>query len=164
MLVSTFQIKMIKFPKRTLACIQNIGPYKGDSKLFGKLFNKVLDWAGPKGLLTDPGIEAISVYHDDPDRVPEAKQRISVGFTVPADTKVDGDIKLLEIPASEYVIGSFEILPNEYENAWKEVYDFIQKEQLKPDKGVMYESYKNDPHTHPEGKHLVDICVAVKSA
>jgi len=158
----TSKIKVKTLPKRTLAYESNVGPYKGDSALFEKLFTKVSDWAEPKGLLASPNTEAISVYFDDPDLVPEEKQTIRVGFTVPEGTEPEGEIQLMELPESEYLVASFEILPAEYEEAWQEIMDFIQSEKLKPAQ-LMYESYKNDPRTHPEGKHIVDICIAVEA-
>lgn len=160
--VEISNIKMVRLPKRTLACLRHIGPYKGNQDLFVSLFNKVIEWAGPKGLLKGQGVEAISVYHDATGSVPEDQEAISVGFTVPAGTGTEGDIKTLELPEALYVVGSFDILPNEYEGAWNLVFDFIKKQNLMGSEKIMYELYKNDPQMHPEGKHIVDICVAVE--
>ncbi|PWL40388.1 hypothetical protein DKG77_06120 [Flagellimonas aquimarina] len=160
--ISTSKIKVKTLPKRTLAYVSNVGRYKGDSALFEKLFTKVRDWAEPKELLASPKTEAISVYLDDPDLVPEEKQTIRVGFTVPEGTKPEDEIQLMELPKAEYLVASFEILPTEYEEAWQEIMGFIQSEKLKLAQ-LMYESYKNDPRTHPEGKHIVDICIAIES-
>jgi AraC family transcriptional regulator len=154
-------IKVARLPKRLLACVTHVGPYKENPQLFEGLFKKVIAWAAPKGLMQNPDLEAISVYHDDPDEVPEDQHRICVGFTVPMGTPTNEDITLLDLPEGKYVIGEFEILPNEYGKAWSLMYDFIKDQNLRQGK-VMYESYKNDPHAHPEGKHVVDICVAIE--
>lgn len=151
-----------RFPKRTLAFVGHTGPYMNNPALFEELFSKVLAWAAPKGLLEGPGVESISIYHDDPEKVPPAKQRISVGFTVPAGAPAEGEIRMMEIPAGHYAVGSFEIFPDQYGAAWEEMMGFIRDENLSPAAGPMYESYKNDPRRHPEGKHLVDICVALR--
>ncbi len=158
-IASTF--KTVEFPKRTFAYIRNVGPYMGDTTLFERLFQKVLDWMTPKGLL-QPTSESISIYHDDPEKVPVANQRISVGFTVPEGTQGDGDIQIMEIPAGKYAVGSFEISTEEYGQSWEELFKYIGENHLIPGNGVMYESYKNDPRQHPEGKHVVDICVAIR--
>ena len=151
--------KTVELPKRTFAHVRNVGPYQGDAQLFARLFNEVTTWLMPKNLLL-PTSECISMYHDDPETVPVEQQRISVGFTVPQGTEGEGNIQIMEVPASKYFIGSFEILPHEYGQAWGEVMEEIGKNKLSIG-GPMYESYKNDPKTHPEGKHLVDICVSV---
>ncbi|MBQ4819657.1 GyrI-like domain-containing protein [Aquimarina sp. MMG016] len=162
MSVITSKISIEKLPKRTLAYIQNIGPYQGDTELFGRLFTTVMKWAQPKGLMHDPSSEAITVYHDDAETVPEDQQRISVGFTVPESTTPEGEIQMLEIPEGNYVVGSFEILPSQYGDAWSQVFDYIRNEKIIPSAKMMYESYKNEPDTHPEGKHIVDICVMIE--
>ena len=154
--------KIVEFPKRRFAYIQHTGPYKGDPQLFENLFNRVQKWAAPMGFMTIPDVEAITIYHDYPDTAPEDEQRINVGFTIPLSVKhAEGDIEVKKIRAGKYAIGHFEIFPDEYESAWEEIMDFINEENLAMAKGPMYESYKNDPRTHPEGKHLVDICVAL---
>lgn len=157
-------IAITRIAQRTFAFVRNVGPYQGDAALFERLFGIVGTWAGAKGLLTSPKTESLSLYHDDPFNVPAAEQRISVGFTVPEETSPEGEIQIMEIPEGRYVVGSFEILPNEYGDAWTEVMSFVEDEGLLPQVNeFMYESYKNDPHTHPEGKHLVDICVGLKN-
>ncbi|MCW5519433.1 GyrI-like domain-containing protein [Aureitalea sp. L0-47] len=160
MLTAVSNIKITRLPKRTLAYVRNVGPYMGDTELFGRLFNTVMEWAAPKGLMTEK-TEAITVYHDDPCTVPEEKQRISVGFTVPEKTITPEGIHLMTLPEGKYIVGSYEILPEEYKNAWKEVLDFIRDENITPTT-LEFESYKNDPNTHPEGKHIVDICVQIE--
>jgi AraC family transcriptional regulator len=85
-----------------------------------------------------------------------------VGFTVPENTAEDGEIRIMELPAGEYAVGTFELSPDEYGMAWEELYGFIQSKRLIPAAGPVYESYKNEPHEHPDGKQVVDICVALK--
>ncbi len=153
-------IRIVKKPERTLAFVRNTGPYMGDQALFERLFSKVIRWARGHDLMK-PDLEAISIYHDDPDHTAPEEQRISVGITVPKGTKPDGEIEIMHIPAGDFVVGSFEIYPDEYGNCWKEVMDWIPENGRKATPGPMYECYRNDPNTHPLGKHIVDICVPV---
>ncbi|MFD2564370.1 AraC family transcriptional regulator [Aquimarina rubra] len=161
MSITISNISVEKLPKKKLAYIEHMGPYQGDTELFGKLFTYVMEWAQPKGLMNDPKVEAITIYPDDPKTIPESQQRIRVGFTVPEDTTAENDIQVLEIPEGSYAVGSFEILPNEYGSAWNEVFEYIKNKNLVPT-DMMYESYKNEPGTHPEGKHIVDINVMLQ--
>lgn len=153
-------ITRVHLPERTLAYVRNVGPYAGDAALFERLFGRVMESLGPRNLM-GPDTQAITVYHDDPESVPVEEQRISVGFTVPEGTKPDGDVEVLILPESDYVVGSFELLPHEYGRAWTDTYAYMGEHGYTPSGGPMYESYKNEPSQHPEGKHLVDICVAV---
>ncbi len=40
-------------PLYNVAYVRNIGPYKGNSKLFEELFGKICGWAGPRGLMNE---------------------------------------------------------------------------------------------------------------
>lgn len=153
-------IRIVKKPSRTLAFIRNVGPYMGDQALFERLFTKVIRWTRIHDLMRHD-LEVISVYHDNPDSVPAGQQRISVGVTVPTGTKPDGEVQVMKLPAGDYVVGSFEIFPDEYANCWNEIMDWINRQQLEVRGNLMYECYRNDPNTHPLGKHIVDICVPV---
>lgn len=154
------KIKNVNYPERHLAYIRHTGPYMGNPALFERLFTEVGDWMKAKGLFRQ-NTESISVYHDDPKKTPVEQQRISVGFTVPEGTKGDKNIMVLKIPAGDYAVGVFEISMEEYGDAWAAMMAFIENNRIKQG-GLMYESYKNDPNQHPEGKHIVDICVGVK--
>ncbi len=155
-------IKTIEMPKRTLAYVSNVGPYMGNAALFERLFSQVLSWMQLHNLASEM-TEAITVYHDDPKTTPPEKHRISVGFTVPIGTEGKDKIQIMELPAGKYLIGSFEIGAHEYADAWEEMMRYMQEHRHIPAAGPMYESYKNDPEEHPEGKHLVDLGVALHS-
>lgn len=160
MTTQTAKLSLQTLPKRYFAYIRHVGPYMGDAALFGRLFHQVMDWLNDKNLM-HPHMEAISIYHDHPEEVLPENQRISVGFTIPKAMEGEGDIQIMEIPAGKYAVGSFEVLPSEYGQAWEEMMHCLQEEKLLPSGGPMYESYKNEPEEHPEGKHLVDICIAI---
>ena len=162
MAVEISNIRTERLPKRFLGYIQNTGPYQGDTELFGRLFTKVMKWRETKGLAHDQNTEAITVYHDDPEQVSENQQTISVGFTVPEGTTTSDDIQIMELPEALYLVGTFEIHPHEYGAAWNQVFEYIKNQNLKLTMHLMYESYRNEPHTHPEGKHIVDICIALE--
>lgn len=155
-------IRKEKLGRRWLACVDHTGPYMQNAELFARLFNQVGSWAGPKGLMARPGMEAISVYYDDPKKVAPEKHRISVGFTVPEGTTGTEGIRIMELPEGSYVVGSFTITPAQYESSWNEVFSFMGAEGLQPAPGPMYESYRNDPGKDPDGKHVVDICIRVQ--
>jgi len=154
-------IKTDELPERVLAYVPHRGPYQNNPDLFKDLYAQLMSWAEPRGMLAQPGMEMITVYHDDPDTTPEAEQRISVGITVPDDATPGEGIQLMDLPGGTYVVGTFELDVDQYEAAWKAVFDYISSNQLSPGDGPMYESYRNNPDEHPQGKHLVDICIAI---
>ena len=146
-----------------VAYLRHIGPYAGNEQLFGDLFNRLCAWAGPRGLLRFPETKMITIYHDNPDITDETRLRTDVCITVPPETQVDGEIGKADIPAGKYAVAHFEILPDQYGDAWNAVYGgWFPESGYKPDDRPCFELYLNDPKQHPEGKHVVDIYAPVK--
>ena len=147
----------------TVAYLRHIGPYAGNSELFGKLFNKLFKWAGPRDLLNFPQTKTISIYYDDPKITDENKLRMDVCLTVPEDTEVSGEIGKMTIAGGKYAVGRFEIKPTEYAEAWNELMGrWLPDSGFVPDDKPCFELYQNDPEQHPQGLCIVDICVPVK--
>lgn len=146
-----------------VAYIRNIGTYKGNSELFGKVIGKLCGRAGPRGLL-GPNAKILTIYHDDPHITEESKLRRDVCCTVPQDTKVDGEISKQEIPGGMYAVSRFELKDSsEYEPARNSVFcDWLPESDYLIDNRPLYEIYLNDPKEDPEGKHIIEICIPVK--
>jgi AraC family transcriptional regulator len=156
------QVEVKEVPAFTLAYVRHTGPYAGDSELFGRLFGKIMAWAGPRGLL-GPETKVVSVYHDNPGLTEADKLRVSVGVSVPDDTAVDGEIGKMTIPGGTWAIAGFELAVDEYAAAWDAVFSgWLPDSGYQPTDGACYEQYLNDPEQHPEHKCIVNICVPVK--
>jgi len=159
------KIDVENLPEMTLAYIRNVGPYAENAELFSSLFSQVRKWAEPKGLLDRQGIYFMAVYHDDPKITDEAKRKISVGITVPEGTKGSGKVNTMKISAGKYAIAHYTIDRGEYQESWDKVYcEWLPESGYEPDDRSCFEIYLNDPKTHPENKHIVDICVPIKKA
>ena len=153
-------IEVKDLPKMTVAYVRHIGPYKGNDKLFEKLWNKLFAWAGPRGLLGGPDFKSLVIYHDDPNITGEEKLRMSVCITVKPDTKVDGEIGKMEMEAAKYAIARFELDATEFQQAWDWVYgQWLPTSGYQPDDKPCFEMYPEEPK---DGKFVVDICVPVK--
>lgn len=156
-------VEVKELPEMHFAYVRNIGPYKNNPKLFETLFGKIFAWAGPRGLFQVPETKMLAVYHDDPSMTDESKLRISVGITVAPDTKVEGEIGKMIIPSGKYALAHFEIGINQYEEAWNLVYGgWLPESGYETDDRPCFEMYLNDPKTHPQNKHILNICVPVK--
>ena len=159
----TTKVTIEQLPEMHLAYVRHVGPYGGGEALFARLFGRLMQWAGPRNLFRPGATRFITVYHDDPAITEASKQRISCSMTVPAGTKVEGDVGFMTIPAGKYAVGHFEISPDQYGDAWSALYrGWFPESGFQPDDRPCFEMYLNDPKTHPEGKHIVDICIPVK--
>ncbi|MBU1118466.1 GyrI-like domain-containing protein [Patescibacteria group bacterium] len=157
------KVEVKDLPDMDVAYVRHIGPYKGDSKLFEGLINKLTSFAGPRNLF-GPDTKFMSLYHDDPKVTEDAKLRLDVCMTVPKDTEVDGEIGKQTLAGGKYAVARFELKdPSEYEAAWNSLYrDWFPESGYQPDIRPPFEMYQNNPKEHPEGLHIVDICIPVK--
>lgn len=157
------KVEVKEMPEIHVAYLRHIGPYKGDTELFGRLIEKLMKWAGPRGLLRFPETRLLTLYYDTPEITDENKLRIDVCITVPKDTPVDGEFGKTTIRAGKYAVAHFEIGLDEYEDAWNAVYGgWLPESGFQPGDGPCYELYHNNPDEHPEHQHIVDICIPVK--
>jgi len=159
----SMNVEIKELPETTVAYVRHIGPYAGDGALFGRLFEKLFKWAGPRGLVNFPETQTYSVYHDDPEVTEEDKLRVSVCLSVPDETSVDGEIGKMRIGGGKFAVAHFELKNDEYSAAWsKFMGEWFPKSGYQPDDRLCFEHYLNDPNQHPEGKCIVDICMPVK--
>ena len=153
-------VEIKDLPKMTVAYIRHIGPYKGDEKLFERLWNKLFTWAGPRNLIGSPDFKSLIIYHDDPNVTVEDKLRMSVCITVPPATKVDGEVGKMEVDAAKYVVARFVVDATQFGQAWQWVYgEWFPSSGYQPDDKPCFEMYPEEPK---DGKFTVDICVPVK--
>lgn len=156
------EIKVKNLPELHVAYVRHIGPYKGNSELFKNLIEKLMTWAGPRDLIKFPDTKLLNVYHDNPEITDESKHRLSVCISVPPDTKVDGEIGKMVIPGGKYAVGYFEIGSDEFQAAWNTIFGgWFPESGYQPADGVCFEICLNNPEEHPDGKHIVEICVPV---
>lgn len=150
-----------QLPKTTVAYLRHTGPYQGNEQLFQQLTEELCRWAGPRGLLNNPGMRILVVYHDDPNVTEPDKLRLSMCIPVPENTKVDGKIGLMEIAGGTYAVGGFEVGGQEFGEAWSWLYGtWLPQSGYQPDDGPCFEAYTEEPQ--PGEKIKVDICVPVK--
>lgn len=142
--------------------VRHIGPYQGDSDLFGKLFSKLFKWAGAHGLLSDPDLKVMCVYHDNPDITDNEKLRTSVCLTAPDNTNVSGEIGKMVVEGGKYAMGHFRIRSDEYQGAWDAMYgEWLPDSGYQADDRPPFELCLNDPEKDPEGMYEVEICIPV---
>lgn len=159
----TAKVEVEEFPEMTVAYVRHVGPYAGDAELFKGLFEKLMGWAGPRGLLASPDLKCMAIYHDDPEVTDEENLRTSLCVTVPPDTEVDGEIGKMVIAAGAYARAHFDLLPDEYAAAWSAVMGgWLPESGYQPDDRPCFELFGGSPDDDPEGRHSVDICVPVK--
>jgi len=137
--------------------------HTGTFNQIGMAYGKLMQFAGPRGLLNSPDAKTLTVYHDDPSVTEIDKVRQSACLIVKGDVKVEGEIGKMIVPAGKYAVGHFEIAENQFEQAWNTMCLWLTESGYEPGEGNPYELYYNDHTQHPERKFILDICIPVKT-
>jgi AraC family transcriptional regulator len=147
---------------RTIAYLRHVGPYKGDTALFRRSFERLFTWAGPRGLMSSD-MQYLSLMQDNPNLTPAAKQRLEVALVVPAGTAPDGEIGVKTLEGGLYATARVYVRIEEYAAQWESlVGDWLPGSGYQPDHRPALEFYLNNSEADPEGKYRVEICLPVK--
>ncbi|MDD8025396.1 MAG: GyrI-like domain-containing protein [Acidobacteriota bacterium] len=155
---SKYTVEVKEMPEMTVAYVRHIGPFQG----MGEAFQKLMQWAGPRGLLRFPQTKVLGVYHDNPHITETDKLRSDACITVSPEAKVEGEIGKMAIPGGLFAVAHAEIAPDEFGQAWDAMVDWMAGSGYQPDDRICYELYLNEPQNHPEGKFIIDICEPIK--
>jgi AraC family transcriptional regulator len=154
-------VEVREVPAMTVAYVRHVGPYKGDPKLFERLFGRLFRWAGPRGLVRGEETKTLIIYHDNPEITAEEKLRVSVCLSVPAGTSGEGEVGILEIPSGRYAVTRFQLGQDEFQQAWDWVYGtWLPDSGYAPDDRPCFEVYP-EPR-RPDGMFVVDINAPVR--
>jgi AraC family transcriptional regulator len=151
-------VEVKELPELHVACIRHVGPYNR----IGSAFEKLMHWAGPRGLLRFPETKVLVVCHDDPDVVEEANLTSSACITVRKDTPVEGGAEAMTIPGGLFAVAHVEIAGDQFGGAWNGLMEWVSTSGYQSDDRMWYEVYLNDYETHPEKKFILDICEPIR--
>ncbi|MDC7226270.1 MAG: AraC family transcriptional regulator [Spirochaetales bacterium] len=145
----------------TIAYIRHNEAYAGDSALFIYLYNKLTTWAGSKDLLGSEQ-QNVVLYHHPEKIAEESRTRISIGISVPIDTKTSRDIGKINIDGGDYLVSRFSLRDEDYGKAWNRVYrDLLPELKLKPADGFSFELYPTNAKSDDRHSSIVDIYIPV---
>lgn len=151
-------VEIKEMPEMKAVYCRHIGPFH----LIGQAYGKLMQWAVPRGLYTPNVSLAATVTHDDPTVTDLDKVRQSACLIVTEDVQVEGEIGKMTIPGGKYAVGHFELEVTDFEQAWNTMCHWFTESGYQQADGCPYELYHNDFTTHPEKKHIVDICIPIK--
>ena len=150
------EVKII--PELQLAYIS----HQGNINLIGNTYNKLMQWAFPKGLMQQENLRMVTIYHDSPKITNPNKVRVSACMALNEKVKTAGEVNLRTLQETKCVVARFEIAINEFEKAWESSFVWMSEHGYKKAAQDPFGIYYNDPDEHPEKKCIVDICIPVE--
>lgn len=145
-------------PGLNLLYVRHIGQFEQIRFAYEKLFQ----WAGPRGLLNFPQTKTVTVYHDDPNITDIEKLQQSACITIGEEAKGDGEVGFMKLPASKCVVGHFDIGVDGFEDAWRSVCLWMSESGYQPSDELPYELYHDHSGEEENMRFVLDICIPVK--
>lgn len=158
-------VEILMVDNINVAYLRHIGTYKDLAVTFSELLKKLFEYAKEQNLTIFEKTKVLTVYHDNPEFVKEDQLRTSLCMTIADNVVVEenSDIGSMMIPSEKYAVGHFDIFQNEYSGAWDFMYsEWLSNSGYQPRDSFAFEVYNNDPNTHPQNKHLVDIYLPIE--
>jgi AraC family transcriptional regulator len=136
--------------------------HKGEMDKIGEVFNELIKWATPKGLMQQENLRLLTIYHDSPKVTSPDNIGISAGIILNSEIKVDGAIGLKTVSPGKCLVARFEIKPEEFQQAWESSFVWMSDNGYEKGEKDPFEIYYNNYLDHPEGKFIVDLCIPIK--
>jgi AraC family transcriptional regulator len=135
--------------------------HKGEMEKIGEVFNRLIQWAAPKGLMNQDNLRLLTVYHDSPKITSPDNIRSSIAIVLNSKTSVEGEVSLKTMNPGKCIVSRFEITPNEFQQAWESNFVWMSENGYKKGDKDPFEIYYNNCQEHPENKFIVDLCIPI---
>lgn len=152
------EVRIETVPTLRVAFLRHIGPY---DKANG-VFDRLMAWAGPRGLL-GRGSLVLGICHDDPDVTAPDKIRFDCCVTVPEHVRGEGEIGVQTLEGGECAVltqyGPYTQLGEAYRwlfGTW------LPTSGREPRNAPPYEVYHGDPREMPPEKLRTDIHIPLE--
>lgn len=139
-----------------IAAIEHLGPHAE----VGRTFQKLIAWAGPRGLL-GAAARGVTLYpgaQEDKD----AEARAIVGVTVTANCVGDDVVSILKVPGGRHAVathrGPYARLPDSYDA----LFAWLPPSGEAPGDAPLFEVNLNDPRDTPPQELLTEICLPLQ--
>lgn len=152
-------IKSIEATK--VVYIRHTGPYKGDSKLFEKLFSELYSYVSSRNYINNDS-KWFSVYHDFCDLTVEEQLRVSVCMSTHEDIKTEGQFGSMVLADGKYAAGKFLVKSDEYQLAWNYMLaKWLPESSYMPDDRMSFEYYSPQKINEYKEERIVEIFIPI---
>lgn len=145
-----------KTPRLDLAYIS----HKGKMEAIGSVFNKLVKWATPRGLINEE-TRMVTIYHDSPKITDPNNLRMSACIVLNNPIEIDGEVNLQVLAPTKCIVSRFEITPIQFQQAWESCFAYMIENGYKKSELAPFEIYYNNATEHPKNKFIVDLCIPI---
>jgi AraC family transcriptional regulator len=159
---SEIPIEIKTFPPYRVAYIRSWGPY--DVVVLGDAFNRLLQWAEPRGYVNDDAI-VLGVGWNNTYTTPPEKLIYDVCITVPAGSVADRWVNIQTLQGGDFAIHHCEIDVHRHEEEWLKFLLYgLAKSDYQPDDRPFHNIYylAADTMASSTERVVVDLCQPIK--
>ncbi len=143
-------------PRLDLAYIS----HKGKIEAIGSVYNKLVKWATPKGLINEQ-TRMVTIYHDSPKITDPNNIRMSACIVLNDPIDLDDSVNLRILSPTKCIVSRFEIIPFQFQQAWESSLVWMSENGYQKADKDPFEIYYNNAAEHPENKFIVDFCIPI---
>ena len=134
--------------------------YKGKMEGIGSVYNRIVKWATPKGLINQQ-TRMVTIYHDSPKITDPNNLRMSACIVLDNPIEINGEINLRVLSPTKCIVSRLVITPFEFQQAWESSFAFMIENGYKKSDIDPFEIYYNNAAEHQENKFIVDLCIPI---
>jgi len=152
---ATTEVKVLE--TLDLAYISHVGKME----VIGAVYNDLIRWATPKGLMEQKNLRMVTIYHDSPKITDPNHLRMSAGMILNTITTVEGRVSYRAFKPGKCIVSRMELAPSEFQQAWESNFVWLNENGFKKADRDPFEIYYNNYIDHPEGKFVIDLCIPI---
>lgn len=151
------KIEIKTMPALDLAYVTSIGPQN-----LTNAFDRLIKWATPKGLMNNSNTKMATIYYDSFKITEPNKVRMRACLLLDKRIETESGIGLTSTEAGKFIIGNFEIGPQDFEKSWSGLFIWMNENGYKKADRNPFEIYHNNFNEHPEKKCIVDFYIPIE--
>lgn len=154
---STMPVQVLNRPALRIAAVR----HKGPPQEIGAAFDRVMAWAGPKGVAMPPAV-GVAVYLSDMTTVPPKDQEALAGLSVGPDVEADDTVVIHEIPAGKQAVLLYKGPYAQIGKGYQELFGWLPSSGEEPAHLPCFEINLNDPRQTAPEDLLTELCLPLK--
>ena len=155
--VPTMPVVIENRPPLRIAAVK----HKGPPQTIGAAFDRVMAWAGPKGVIMPPAW-GVAVYLSDMMAVPPEDQEALAGLTVGPEISSDDTVTIHEVPGGKQAILLYRGPYAHIGQGYQELFGWLPTSGEEPAHLPCFEINLNDPRQTAPEDLLTELCLPLK--
>lgn len=151
------QVEIRDFGPMRLAYV----PHRGPPQTVGRAFDKLMAWAGPRGL-TLPPHWGVAVWTSDMMNTPPEGQEAIAGLTVGPELQADETVGVYEVPGGRHAVVLYKGPFVHIGRAYDMLFAWLPTSGEEPADRPLFEINLNDPRRTTPEELLTQVCLPLK--